>query len=820
MGPALLILCMLQMEEKMKRTALILPLLLMMTVFQCQASVKKTAGSTITMKDLLSIKNISDVKCSRDGRSVIFTVEENDFKESGTISHIYAMRDGRAFRLTTGKEGEKKPAWSPDGKWIAFLSDRPGDKSDEGGTQLWALPVSGGEARQLTDEKEQVTDFDWMPDGRSILYLAGEPFTEPLRTFRDSEEEKKIDGRVEDRDRHRIALHKVEIESCDSSVLFHGDPGIEEIKVSPDGRLAAFTSNGTGDIDDEALRNIFLLSIGSGKVKALTTREGDEHQITWSPDSRTLAFLGYSKPLLDYSRNDIFLVDISTGAIRDLTGPSDISVSDYCWPRSGGGIYWSGEKSVYTPIYRSSSNGGKPAIVTPEQVNCGDFDIADAGSGATCRLLAVNEDDKSAPELCEISAKAVKPLTSLNAFMKEKKKARQEVVSWKASDGKTIEGVFTYPLDYRAGTRYPLIVMVHGGPYGRAVNTLQDRSNQPMAAAGYSVLAPNYRGSAGYGEAFSTEIRGDIMDKEFSDVMSGVDSVIAAGTVDPERLGITGGSYGGYMTDWAVTQTDRFKAGVSFFGIFSLIGDMSNSKMPTFEKDYIGGWYWEDMEKYLKSSPFCYAAKINTPVLILHGDDDNNTFLSNSQEMYTTMKKMGKTVEFVHYPREGHGFDEPNHRLDAFYRMREWFDRYVGKDRVAYRIGVPVEKNGKTLRVLSVETMDDYCGIEPAGRFVEIRAMIDDGRDDCDLSLAIAGSADSDISLKHGDLTVYPAGVPVEIEGEKVILKGGRSTVAIRKKGDEPKKSLPFAAAFDIPADVRSFELTIKGFPPLWIELP
>lgn len=803
----------------MTRTFLFLSLFLMIQTYHVTAVEKKDSRSLLTVKDILSIRNIEQVKISRDGALIVFAVTESDFDESSTVSHLYTLRDGRAFRLTTGREGEREPKWSSDGKWIAFLSERPGEKSGGDSTQLWVLPASGGEARQLTGEKEDVTDFDWMPDGKSLLYLAGESFTEPFNSFIEKKKELKTDGTVEDREKHNIAIHRVYIESGDDSILHHGDYGIKEIRVSPDGKCAAFTSNRTGDLDDEALRDIWLLSLEKKTVRALTTREGRESEITWSPDSRTLAFSGYNVPLLDFSRKDIFLADISTGAIKNLTGSSDISVSQYCWPRQGRDIYWSGEKGIYTPVYRSSTSDGAVMMMTSPAVNCGDFDVNVSGSGI--RLITVNEDGKSAPELCELSGKTLKPLTDLNAWMKDKSIARQDSVRWKAGDGKEIEGVLTYPVDYQKGKRYPLIVVVHGGPYGRAVNTLQDRDSQPLAASGYAVFVPNYRGSAGYGEVFSTEIRGDIMKKEFSDVMSGIDHLISKGIADPERLGITGGSYGGYMTNWAVTQTDRFKAGVSFYGIFSLIGDMCNSKIPTFEKDYIGGWYWEAPEKYIKSSPFYHASKINTPVLILHGDDDDNTFLSNSQEFYTTMKKMGKTVEFVHYPREGHGFYEPNHLLDAFYRTREWFDRFVKKERVIYRLGEPVENQGKTLRVLSVETVDDYCGITAVGRFIEVRAMIENtGRNGSDIAVTIAGNSGSEISLRLKGGIVYPTGVPVEMDGEKVLIRGDRSRIAIRNMNDEPKKALPFSAAFDLPDGVHSFDLLVKDFPPLWIEMP
>ncbi|MCD6451938.1 MAG: S9 family peptidase [Acidobacteria bacterium] len=633
---------------------------------------------TITIEEMVGVKTISSLAFSPEGESAVFVLNRVNFAKNHYNPDLYLIRfkKNEIIRLTTSEKRDSSPKWSPEGGLIAFLSNRVGKKN-----QIFLIRDDGGEAWQLTKEKEGVISFSWL-SGDTIVYTTREPLPKKERERREKEKKKGFDARVVGKDKRKILFFSIDVKSGKKRKITTADYGVGEIVASPKGDLVAYTTNYTGDRDDYLNYDIFLLDVKTGKARKLTGFPGPERMPRFSPDGRFIAYLAPVDPTFAASIERIYIIPVVGGKARPLTSSFDRTISRFRWSADGKFIYFEAPLGTETHIFRVPAPGGKVERITRGKANYYGFDIDRMAK----RMLLVREDEKSLPEvfLLPLSGKgAERKITALNLDLSKRKIGKQGVISWRSSDGLKIEGVLVKPVDYKPGVRYPLIVIVHGGPHGRVRNVFRDRGMQIFAASGYAVLAPNFRGSSGYGNRFGTINRGDLGGGDFRDIMAGVDKVIELGIADPDRLGIMGGSYGGYMTNWAITQTKRFKAAVSMYGIFNFITDFSNSNIPTFEKEYLGYYYWEKLDPYLRRSPFYYVRNIETPVLILHGDADANTFISNSLEMYTALKKLKKRFEFVRYPREGHGISrEPAHRIDVLRRALSWFDNYLEREKV------------------------------------------------------------------------------------------------------------------------------------------
>ena len=461
-------------------------------------------------------------------------------------------------------------------------------------------------------------------------------------------------------------------------------------------------------------------------------------------------------------------------------------------------------------------------------------------------------------------------LTQLNAdFAKNYLLPRQEVVSWTSPDGLAIEGVLTLPEgeekekrrrgeeenqeaveaqstpNSQLSTPYPLIVQIHGGPKGRSTNTLQNYSMAPVwAAEGYAVLRPNFRGSEGYGNDFAVANRRDLGGGDFNDIMAGVDWCIAQSIADPKKLGVMGGSYGGYMTNWAIGHTNRFKAAVSMFGIFHLQTDYSNSELSRWENDYAGAYYWEDPEIYRRMSPGTYLDAIQTPTLIIHGDEDSNTFISNSKELYQALRHRGVTAQFVHYPREGHGVREPNHKMDEMRRCFVWMDKYVrngGQNPAVYRIGDRVP-NPNGLLELCVTRCDlpTFVGqpkpVKDAPHPTQLLEVVftlsnKDPREHVPpLQLPLGTirleeekekrrKGEEETSTLNSQLsTLNPVGIALDVLGGKVLVEGEH--LRVTQHPDEETGQLAFGCAlvYRIPKTQSVGLLHVLDFPPVRVQ--
>ncbi len=616
----------------------------------------------------------------------MFEVSEPDFEDSRIVSRLWIANTSecKPRQITFSYEGEHSARWSPDGNWLAFLSERPDqtdisdtDDEEERLDQIWLMPLDGGEAFALTDVKEGIEHYEWSPDSQSIVFLTREKRTEPFENIYSSEQKRKVDPIVEHGDKRRKQLWEVVVDDKKCTLIFSGDFGIEEFALSPNGQRIAYITNYSGEANDYHLTDIFVLDLnGDSEPTKVVQRKGSKRDAKWSADGSQISFVGGRNIEHSFSQECLFVAPSIGGEIINLSDSIDFDIDDYYW-QSDGTIICSAIERTNTPLYRFSS-GTWGQITTDSSIVVSSFHADKAGN-----VVAVIENGAEFPELLWLTASGERnPITEFSNDFREKVEVpRQDVVSWESDFG-TIEGVLTWPNDADLTDKFPLVVQVHGGPKGRSSNTLRSyHMHAVWAARGYMVFRPNFRGSEGYGNAFATSNFRDLGGGDYRDIMAGIDHLIDQGYIDPTQLAIMGGSYGGYMTNWAISQTDRFKAAISLFGIFHLTTDFSNSDIPRFEHEYLGAYYWEDLEAYTKLSPGTYADKIKTPTLIIHGQSDNNTYISNSRELYRALKTRGDVpVEFVHYPREGHGILEPNHRLDEMRRTLSWIDRWMKPD--------------------------------------------------------------------------------------------------------------------------------------------
>lgn len=779
-----------------------------------------------------------EVRVAPDGARIAYSVSETDWDGNRVTQHLFVTttaEDSEPRQVTRGLEGEAEPLWSPDGKWLAFLtsrSDNAGDDDydeDEGPKQqVFLLPMDGGggEAEKLTDAPEGIVAYDWLPDSSGLIYLAREPRPKPLQSAHLDKQDRKDDAVVEHLEKFRYQIWRIGREDKKARLIHPGDFGIGEIAISPDGRSVAFTTNYTGEVNDYHKADVWSVGIEDGQTRQLTDGPGGKYHPVWNPDSSRLLFICSLDPALSYSQANLYAVPSSGGEVVCLTEdfPHDLTGWHGIWFDAQGHLFVSVALGTTTAIYRDSGSGFQTIVNSDEHIH--GFHVSPEGGVAFIASSPVD-----VPELLWLAPEAKKPvtLTDLNEDWREKYALLPtELVAWPSTDGFEIEGLLTYPAGYKEGRSYPLILSLHGGPHGRTLQALSPYTvAQVYAAYGYAVLSPNYRGSEGYGNAFGIANRNDFGGGDYQDVMAGVDWAIEDGIADAEQLAVTGSSYGGFLTNWIIGHSQRFKAAVSEFGIFSLVTDFSNSQAPRWELEYLDGFPWDQADVYAAQSPASFVKDIQTPVLILHGEGDGNTFIANSQEMYTALRLQGKTVQYAHYPREGHGFAEPEHRLDEMRRCLAWFDKYVrgAGQTQTYRIGDKIVQDGWELTVAHA-TLPTYAGRgDDKRRYVEVAFVLRNTLE-----------VERPLSITPSDLAFYrstavnprnarPVGLPVDVLGEKILAEGSGWTFQFTPASEEKRLAahgltVPVAVAFRVSAAGGEYRFRIKDFPPVTMDVP
>lgn len=788
----------------------------------------------ITPRALMELKMPGEVRVAPEGKRVAFSVSETDWDENRVVQQLSVIgTDGRAAarQVTRGKADASEPRWSPDGRWLAFLtareddaaSDEYEDEEDAPRPQVWLLPMDGGggEAEKLTDAPEGIGTYEWLPDSNGVVFLAREPRAAPLQTARSHRRERKDDAVVEREEKFRQQIWRIDLDDKKAKLLHPGDFGIGELAVAPNGQWVAYTTNYTGEENDYHLADVWTLQIATGATFQLTEGPGGKFHPLWTPDSQSVLFTRSLNPALSFSQENLYQVRLSDRSMICLTEnlPYDLTGWHGIWYDDQETLYVAAAVGTRTGLFIQSNTGD----LTFETYFLEDQHIHEFHVGRNGELAFVASSPTQAPEVLWLAPDATGPLplTNLNEdWINRYALAETRLVSYEAPDGLWIEALLTLPSEYDPRRTFPLIVNVHGGPHGRAVQALTPFSvAQVWASEGYLVLSPNYRGSEGYGEEFGTASRGDLGGGDYQDVLAAATWAVHEGLADGNRMGMIGSSYGAYLVNWAVTRTTQFQAAVSQFGIFSLATDFSNSQAPRWDVEYLGGFPWDTPEAYARLSPASQVSQAQTPVLIMHGEGDPNTFIANSQEMYQALRLLGRTVEFVRYPREGHGFFEPQHRLDEMRRVLAWFDRYVrdAGERTEYRLNERIIRDGWEL-IITEASRARYRGQSGKARYLEVV-----------FSLRDVQERHCPLLLKQSDVTLTPirtgrptraAGLPVEALGGKALVQTRAWRFAFTPDTEERSLAVALAVAFPIGQRGGTYQFTVSGFPPVVFDVP
>jgi dipeptidyl aminopeptidase/acylaminoacyl peptidase len=639
-------------------------------VFAQQPTQKKN----INLRDMLTKPTFGGYQLSPDGQKVLFIRTDRDPKDWAATGHIWLHELGanRTFQLTNSQRGETNPRFLPDGR-IAFTSNR------DARTAWYVISPDGGEAVKLVEGDSVPTGGQFSRDGKRLVYTEQTQRTDKKEW--DEKVKKKDDGYYAEKKLTYTHIWVYDLETKAKKQITTGNTDNTGPSFSPDGRWIAFSSNRTGTTARDANwsnnSDIYIVSADGGEPRLLTTNPGPDNGPNFSPDGQWVAYGSSDHRNSSADQTDLKVISLQGGQPRNLTSDVDFSIGNIRWSTDGRSIYFSTAEGLTSKLYKVPAAGGKPSEISfGKDFVFGNFNTTTDGS-----KWLVTGGTLSEPGIVYLAAsEGTQPKRILGEHdqLTEFNIARSETITWKGADNWEIEGVLTYPLGYQAGQRYPLVLQVHGGPHGRFSANF-NAGAQIWAARGYAVLQGNPRGSSGRTFAFSNANQNDWGGKDFTDLMKGVDHVIASGVADPERMAVMGGSYGGFMTFWTVTQTNRFKAAIGHAGISDWYSFFGQTDIPNLLEFGFGGLPSASKATYERWSPIEHAAKVTTPLLITHGENDLRVPIPQADQYYRLLKKLGKTVEFLRYPREGHGITEPMHRLHLEAEQEKWFAEYVLK---------------------------------------------------------------------------------------------------------------------------------------------
>ncbi|HEX7101933.1 MAG TPA: S9 family peptidase [Nitrolancea sp.] len=616
----------------------------------------------------------SDVQLAPDGRRVAFVVAPIAHAEPKPTSEIWlaeAVDDAHSRRFTTAHAEERSPRWSPDGTRLAFLSDR----AERGTAQLHLIDAAGGEATMLTSVRLGIDQIAWRPDGQA---LSGTADRLALAGQQDPPGDIYVASLA---DRPRVIV-QVPVEGGEPSVIGPAEGHVWIYAWSRDGRSVAAITTGSNRLDD-TIGNVqfIIIDVATRAERTLATLPFVPDLLQWSPDGTQIVAINETGETPDDTR--VILFDSQSGTSRTLE-PEGTTPAWAGWVGDGSKLLVQAAEGFWTPVEQVDLNDHvtQRLELMPEggTIN-GPLSLSD--DGKTVALIWQNP--QTPPEVWAGPLDGTLGcLTHLNPQLDGLKLATLEAVEWPASDGISIEGWLARPVGADPEARLPLIVHVHGGPTARWGGTFRGSWHdwwQSLAAAGYAVFRPNPRGSTGRGPAFTASNRNDLGGMDFDDVMQGVDWLIETGIADPERIGILGWSYGGFLTAWAVTHTDRFKAAVAGAAVTNWPSKVGTTDIRPMNESRFPGPLHEAPDAFWERSPIRYLGNAKTPTLIVHGQADQRVPVTQGRELYLGLRAVGVPTDFVTYPRQKHPFHERAYHLDLLKRIIAWFDEWMGEER-------------------------------------------------------------------------------------------------------------------------------------------
>ena len=655
--------------------------------------------------DIMRVRGVAGASISPAGDRVLYTVSAWEHTNANPArgdtalgdkhdrrSHVWIVpyAGGTTRQLTFSERGESQPRWSPDGSLIAFVSARGAATGEDGPRpQLWLLNSDGGEAWSITSARDGVTAYSWSPDGQRIAYLT----TDSISRDAEAKLRRRDDPKVYEGDLRLSHIWVVDVATKKATKITSGEYTVRGApNWSPDGTKLAFDASPTNLIRDQR-RDAYVVTVATKQLDALTTAHEAMSTPSFSPDGKTIAYTaigqewkGYKDGIMPRTlRNEhLMMFDVATRALTDHAQASfDVAVGEPRWSPDGKHIWFTASDRVWQSLYDYTIATKSYAKITKDVLVGG---LSVNRDGSKMAMVLDTPDWPAEIFVQDATAPTPKRITNTNPWLAEIAMGRSEIITWKSKDGSLVEGVLLKPVGYTAGTKVPLLVSAHGGPTGAHTNGFKGGTSpgQTWASQGWAVLYPNPRGSTGYGEKW---MRGNIPDwggGDYRDIMTGVDELIRTGVVDSTRMAFEGWSYGGYMTSWVVSQTGRFKAAMMGAGLPSMLSMAGTTDIPGYIDTFFNGMPQYDgsivnanIKHYLERSAISYSDKVTTPLLILHGGNDERVPIGQPMEFYRALKDRGKTTELVFYPREGHGFTEYYHQMDRMKREYEWISKYT-----------------------------------------------------------------------------------------------------------------------------------------------
>jgi dipeptidyl aminopeptidase/acylaminoacyl peptidase len=637
----------------------------------------------VTIDDLMALKSVSRPQLSPDGKWVAYLVSARDMKKDKSSSQIYmvATSGGEPIPMTSIDTSASDPKWSPDGKYLSFKAS----KGEDAKTQVWTLNRMGGEAVQLTDVKHSIGDYDWSPDGTKLFLVLTD--LKPADLTEDEDDDDKAAPYVIDRmqfkrdyrgylDRRRTHLYAFALKSKTLAQLTFGDYDDSDPVWSPDGKSIAFVSDRSDDPDLNYGTDVFVVNIDGEEptLTQVTSNPGRDFSPAFSPDSQSIAYVTSTGPDVGGSAltptKYLAVTEIGADQRKILTPNLDRNVSNPKYSSSGRDIYFRLEDSGMNHLAKVRAKGGDVVREVSGEVSVRDFAM---NGGKT--VVAIT-DSKTPTELYAYDDEELTRLTAISDdALSTVARAEVEKIRFNSADGTPVEAFLVKPLGYEEGTRYPTILWLHGGPASQ-FNFGYNDTAQLFAANGYAVIMPNPRGSTGYGSDFAHGTVAAWGEKDFADVMAAIDYGIEIGVVDPQRTGVGGWSYGGILTNYVITQTQRFKAAMSGASLGLVTANYGHDQYQLmYELEF--GLPWENPERWAELSPFNKVENITTPTLWMGGEVDWNVPINNSEQMYIAMKRLGQETQLVVYPDEHHGIRRPSFQKDRFERYVNWYDQYL-----------------------------------------------------------------------------------------------------------------------------------------------